>query len=124
MRRATLRDAADLAQLKVEWTRLDQSPSGPAMGEFEDLLANWVSRQGDYLVVEVAVAVERVVGMAWVVLFERVPDFFHRQRLTADIQSVYEDLPLMKSNRPHRSPDGPRSSRFQGHGAATGAAPP
>lgn len=89
VRRATLGDAADLAQLKVEWARLDQSPSSQAMDEFGTALANWIRRQGDSLVVEVAVADERVVGMAWMVLFERVPDFSDRQRLTADIQSVY-----------------------------------
>jgi GNAT superfamily N-acetyltransferase len=89
VRRATLGDAAGLAQLKVEWANLDQSPSSQAMDEFGTTLASWIRRQGDSLVVEVAVADERVVGMAWMVLFERVPDFSHRQRLTADIQSVY-----------------------------------
>lgn len=89
VRRATLGDAAGLAQLKVEWARLDQSPSSQAMEEFGDSLANWIRRQGDSLVVEVAVADERVVGMAWMVLFERAPDFTDRRRLTADIQSVY-----------------------------------
>lgn len=89
VRRATLGDAADLAQLKVEWANLDRSPSSQEMDEFGTALANWIRRQGDSLVVEVAVADERVVGMAWMVLFERVPDFSDRQRLTADIQSVY-----------------------------------
>lgn len=89
VRRATLGDAAGLAQLKVEWAGLDQPPSSEAMDEFGDSLMSWIGRQGDSLVVEVAVAEDHVVGMAWMVLFERAPDFTDRHRLTADIQSVY-----------------------------------
>ncbi|WP_167993392.1 GNAT family N-acetyltransferase [Arthrobacter pigmenti] len=31
----------------------------------------------------------RLVGMAWLVIFERVPDIHDRHRLTGDIQSVF-----------------------------------
>lgn len=89
VRRADVTDAHDLARLKIEWAQVDLSPSGQEVDEFADALSIWMTRQGDSLVVEVAVADDRVVGMAWMVLFERAPDFADRQRLTADIQSVY-----------------------------------
>lgn len=89
VRRAEAGDAHDLAQLKIEWAQVDPSPNRHGVDEFEDALSTWITRQGDSLVVEVAVADDRIVGMAWMVLFERAPDFADRQRLTAEIQSVY-----------------------------------
>jgi len=59
------------------------------MDEFAAALGQWIIRQGDSLVAEVAVIDGQVVGMAWMVIFERVPDFADRQRLTAEVQSVY-----------------------------------
>lgn len=89
VRRADAGDAHDLARLKIEWAGLDLSPSSQEVDEFADALSTWIKRQGDSLVVEVAVADDHIVGMAWMVLFERAPDFTDRHRLTADIQSVY-----------------------------------
>lgn len=89
VRRAGAGDAHDLARLKIEWAGLDLLPGSQEVDEFADALSTWIKRQGDSLVVEVAVAEGRIVGMAWMVLFERAPDFADRQRLTADIQSVY-----------------------------------
>lgn len=89
VRRADAGDAHDLAHLKIEWAQVDPSPNRQEVDEFADALSIWMTRQGDSLVVEVAVVDDRVVGMAWMVLFERAPDFADRQRLTADIQSVY-----------------------------------
>lgn len=89
VRRADVGDAHDLARLKIEWAELDPSPSRQEIDEFADALSGWITRQGDSLVVEVAIADDHIVGMAWMVLFERAPDFTHRHRLTADIQSVY-----------------------------------
>lgn len=89
VRRADGADAHDLARLKIEWAQVDPSPSRREVDEFADALSTWMTGQDDSLVVEVAVADGEIVGMAWRVLFERAPDFVDRQRLTADIQSVY-----------------------------------
>lgn len=89
VRHATLGDVPGLAQLKAEWAKLDSTPQSQDMDEFAAALGQWIIRQGDSLVAEVAVIDDRVVGMAWMVMFERVPDFADRQRLTADVQSVY-----------------------------------
>ncbi|PZO62938.1 MAG: hypothetical protein DI498_14435 [Paracoccus denitrificans] len=89
VRRADGGDAHDLAQLKIEWAQVDPSPSRQEVDEFADALSTWIADQDDSLVVEVAVADGQIVGMAWMVLFERAPDFADRQRFTADIQSVY-----------------------------------
>ncbi|QAY60338.1 GNAT family N-acetyltransferase [Microbacterium protaetiae] len=89
VRRADAGDAHDLAQLKIEWAQVDPSPNRQEVDEFADALSTWIAGQDDLLVVEVAVADGQIVGMAWMVLFERAPDFADRQRLTADIQSVY-----------------------------------
>ncbi|GAA2972734.1 ribosomal protein S18 acetylase RimI-like enzyme [Microbacterium terrae] len=89
VRRATPADLPGLARLKIEWARLDDAPPADEVVAFADDLGAWNARQGDGLVVEVAVADGAVVGMAWMVIFERVPDFSDRHRLTADIQSVF-----------------------------------
>ena len=89
VRRASVGDAHGLARLKVEWGQSDPSPAVEQMDEFAGVLARWITRQGDSLVVNVAVADGDVVGMAWMVVFERVPDFDDRRGWTADIQSVY-----------------------------------
>lgn len=93
IRRATVGDAHGLACLKIEWAELEPLPSAAEVHEFADALSAWIVRQSDSLVVEVAVAGGQVVGMAWMVLFERTPDFADRRRLTADIQSVYVSPP-------------------------------
>lgn len=89
VRAASRDDLRGLAALKIEWARLGSPPQDADVDEFADALGEWIARQGDSLVVNVAVANGLVVGMAWMVLFERAPDFADRHRLTADIQSVY-----------------------------------
>lgn len=72
VRHANVGDAHGLARLKIEWAGLDHHPSSQEIDEFADALSSWIARQGDSLVVEVAVADDQiVVGMAWMVLFER-----------------------------------------------------
>lgn len=89
VRRGTAGDAPGLAVLKTEWARLDRTPSVAEMEEFAVALGDWILNAADSLVIAVAIADGAMVGMAWMVLFERAPDFADRHRLTADIQSVY-----------------------------------
>jgi GNAT superfamily N-acetyltransferase len=82
-----LDDARELARLKIEWA--GDSPTDAEVDEYASGLGDWISAQGDAVDVCVAVVDGLVVGMAWMVVFERVPDFGNRHRMTADIQSVY-----------------------------------
>lgn len=89
VRRAGPEDAPELAFLKTQWAALERDPSEMEKDAFAIALADWMVAQGDSLVVMIAVDRDVPAGMAWMVVFERVPDFGDRHRLTADIQSVY-----------------------------------
>lgn len=78
-----------LAALKIEWARLDPRPDKAAEWAYADDLAGWMDRMGDRAVCRVAVMGDELIGMAWLVVFERVPDFADRKRRTGDVQSVY-----------------------------------
>lgn len=82
-------DGAALADLKIEWAAVGYTPSLDGRADFIQALEQWMSRLGDSLVCRVAVANGRPVGMAWMVVYERVPDFDERCRLSGDVQSVY-----------------------------------
>lgn len=89
VRAGTIEDAKDLALLKDEWSPR-ATPSRPA--KIEDLardLAAWMTTQGDSVMVRVAEHGGRLVAMAWLVVFPRVPDLDDCARLTGDVQSVF-----------------------------------
>jgi GNAT superfamily N-acetyltransferase len=78
-----------LAQLKIDWAGLDPRPDRAAEWTYADELAAWMDRMGDRVICRVAVSDGTLIGMAWLVVFERVPDFVQRKRRTGDLQSVY-----------------------------------
>jgi GNAT superfamily N-acetyltransferase len=78
-----------LAQLKIDWAGLDPRPGKAAEWAFADQLSAWMDRMGDRMVCRVAVMGEDLVGMGWLVVFERVPNFGELKRKTGDLQSVY-----------------------------------
>lgn len=86
---ATAADAPKLAQLKIDWASLKSSPAAYEREEYARSLAGWMTRQGDNVMCVVAEIQERLVGMAWMVVYARVPDYKDPVRLTADIQSVF-----------------------------------
>ncbi|RIX31257.1 GNAT family N-acetyltransferase [Amnibacterium setariae] len=86
-----------LARLKIDWARLDPAPDRAAEWAYADELASWMDRMGDRIVCRVAVIGDTLVGMAWLVVFERVPDFEQRKRRTGDLQSIY----VVPSKRGH-----------------------
>jgi GNAT superfamily N-acetyltransferase len=89
VRSAQPEDVARLAALKEAWAQLSRPASESERREFAEDLAAWMRSQGQALVCHVAEIDGELVGMAWLVLFERVPDIHDRTRLTGDIQSVY-----------------------------------
>jgi hypothetical protein len=82
-------DTDALADLKIEWSAPDREPTIAQRGDFSHALNQWMSRLGDSLICRVAAVEGRVVGMAWIVVFDRVPNFGQAYRLAADLQSVY-----------------------------------
>ncbi|MGT2424591.1 N-acetyltransferase family protein [Amnibacterium kyonggiense] len=78
-----------LAQLKIDWAGLDPRPDRAAEWAYADELAAWMDRMGERMLCRVAVSGDALIGMAWLVVFERVPDFGDRKRRTGDLQSVY-----------------------------------
>ena len=86
-----------LAQLKIDWAGLDPRPDKAAEWAFADQLSAWMDRMGERMVCRVAVMGGDLVGMAWLVVFERVPNFGELKRRTGDLQSVY----VMPNKRGH-----------------------
>lgn len=89
IREATPADLESLADLKVQWASLTYLPSTEERAEFARALVEWIDSMGDSLVCRVAEVNGALVGMAWMVIFERVPDIHNRKRLAGDIQSVF-----------------------------------
>jgi GNAT superfamily N-acetyltransferase len=86
-----------LARLKIEWANIDPVPDKADEWAYADDLAAWMDRMGDRALCRVAVAGGELIGMAWLVVFERVPDFLDRKRRTGDVQSVYV-VPTRRGN--------------------------
>jgi GNAT superfamily N-acetyltransferase len=78
-----------LAQLKIDWAGLDPRPDRAAEWAYADELSAWMDRMGERVLCRVAIMGDQLVGMAWLAVFERVPDFGDRRRKTGDLQSVY-----------------------------------
>lgn len=81
-------DLDGLADLKILWSGADDVAPVDRRAYRDDLVA-WTGRMGDAVACRVAVVEGAVVGMAWLVVFERVPDLADRRRRTADVQSVF-----------------------------------
>ncbi|NEE04491.1 GNAT family N-acetyltransferase [Phytoactinopolyspora halotolerans] len=79
----------ELARLKTERAQLDREPPRDVQVAFAKHLDDWIAAQGDALLCRVADIGGTLVGMAWMVVYERVPDLHDRHRLTGDIQSVF-----------------------------------
>lgn len=89
VREASAQDAHDLAVLKWLWS-FDRAPMhAPTVDEFAEQLADWMASRHDHLTCVVAEVDGAVVGMAWMAIYERVPNIEDLERLTGDIQSVF-----------------------------------
>ena len=89
VRRGTVSDSKALALLKIEWAQLREPVSPVDADLFAHTLVEWMDRLGDNLVCHVAEVNDRIIGMAWLVIFDRVPDFGTVHRVSGDVQSVY-----------------------------------
>lgn len=92
IRFATADDADALGALRHVWSPPEGPPASTASrNEFAAHLGQWMRARADNLVCVVAEADAELVGMAWLVIFERVPNPGQRRRLNGDVQSVFVD---------------------------------
>lgn len=88
VRAGTPGDAAGLASLKLVWANYPPVDDED-LALFASDLASWMQTCGEALVTRGAEHGTELVGMAWLVIFDRVPDFTARHRRTGDVQSVF-----------------------------------
>lgn len=82
-------DATELARLKASWADLSDPATKVELAQFADRLRRWMQERSDTVTCAVAELDGVLIGMAWLVAFERVPNIRDTRRLTADIQSVF-----------------------------------
>jgi GNAT superfamily N-acetyltransferase len=83
------RDLESLAALKEEWAALAAPATAAERGEFVSSLERWMAERGESVVCLVAELEGSLIGMAWLIIFERVPNVRDFRRRTGDIQSVF-----------------------------------
>lgn len=98
VRRATAADAVALAGLR--WRRgTDESGyTGTDSAAFSKLFATWLTEHLSTHLPFLAEVNEHVVGMAWLMVAERVPTAARRSRRSGDVQSVYV-VPELRNSR-------------------------
>jgi GNAT superfamily N-acetyltransferase len=89
VRPATAADIESLAALKEEWAALAAPATAAERVEFVLALERWMGERAESVVCLVAELERTLIGMAWLIIFERVPDIRDHRRQTGDIQSVF-----------------------------------
>jgi GNAT superfamily N-acetyltransferase len=89
VRTATAGDLDALAVLRWHWARSGEPIRSDELRDFRTLLGDWMARQGEASVCVLAVLGEELVGMAWLAVFDRVPNPGDEHRLSGDVQSVF-----------------------------------
>lgn len=89
VRIARAADVPRVAGLKVAWSNVPTDPTDAGRVEYIAVLERWMREHDDTVVCAVAERGEDLVGMAWLVVFERAPDLHAHRRLSGDVQSVY-----------------------------------
>lgn len=89
IRTATLADAPALSALRWRWAQPGRTPGEGEAREFAAALGRWMVAQGERSVCQVADLDGDLVGMAWLAVFERVPNPGDTVRRSGDVQSVF-----------------------------------
>lgn len=89
IRPASLADAPALSALRWRWAQPGRTPGPDEAREFAAALSGWMTAQGDRSVCHVATVDGALVGMAWLALFDRVPNPGDAVRRSGDVQSVF-----------------------------------
>jgi GNAT superfamily N-acetyltransferase len=89
VRTADERDVDRLAALRWVWALPGEPVAPEPLRDFTSWLADWMTAHRDDVLCKIAVADGELVGMAWLAIYERVPNPDDRRRRTGDVQSVF-----------------------------------
>jgi GNAT superfamily N-acetyltransferase len=89
IRAATVADARGLAALRWTWRVDEQGERGLTAAEFTARFTDWFRSHRDSHLAFIAEAGDSAIGMAWLVLIDRVPGPGVWLRLAGHLQSVY-----------------------------------
>jgi GNAT superfamily N-acetyltransferase len=89
IRRAGLDDANALARLRWVWRTVERGEYGLSAPEFEAAFTEWWSTRPATHVAYLAEYGGEAVGMAWLAIFDRVPQPRQLQRRAGNVQSVF-----------------------------------
>lgn len=89
LRLATVADARSLADLRFEWDRPNSVPSVEERASFAALFEDWLVAAQLWCACAVAEVGDQLIGMAWLVVHQRVPNPSQFNRATGEIQSTY-----------------------------------
>lgn len=89
VRKATAADTAALAQFWWRWSDEEHAYGGTDRAAFAELFSAWVAEHRSTHVPFMAEVGGDPVGMAWLMLSDRVPSPGRRHRRTGDVQSVF-----------------------------------
>src|SRR5687768_2933631 len=89
VRSADERDIDQLAALRWVWALPNEPAEPEPLRDFTVWLADWMTAHRDDVLCKIAVAGGELVGMAWLAIYERVPNPNQRRRRTGDVQSVF-----------------------------------
>jgi len=87
--RAALDDAAALARLRWVWRTTERGEHGLSLSAFETALTDWWATRQDDHAAFIAERSGRAVGMAWLAIFDRIPQPRQVARLAGNVQSVF-----------------------------------
>ncbi len=89
VRRAGADDSAALARLRWLWRTTERGEHGLSEADFDTAFARWWAERRSRHVGFIAERGDDAVGMAWLAVFERVPQPSRLERLAGNMQSVF-----------------------------------
>ena len=89
IRRGEPRDHADLAALRWEWRVVEEGAAGGSLTDFTVRFTAWAEKHAATHLPYVAVTEDKVVGMSWLAIIDRIPGPVRWRRRVGILQSVY-----------------------------------
>jgi GNAT superfamily N-acetyltransferase len=97
VRTAVEADHPKLAALRWVWSPPPEPQTPELLSDFTEWLTAWMTAHRDDVVCKIAVVGEQLVGMAWLAVYERIPNPGQSRRITGDVQSVF----VLRAHRGH-----------------------
>jgi len=89
IRRAVLEDASGLARLRWLWRTVEREEYGLSASDFDTAFTRWWSTRTSSHIAYIAEHAGVAVGMAWLAVFDRMPQPRQLERLAGNVQSVF-----------------------------------